>query len=50
MKQNNPQGGLIINTASVAAVYPMFTYGVYGAAKAGVRINLKIFCLKWIIK
>lgn len=36
LRQNSPQGGFIINTASVAAVYPMFTYGVYGAAKAGV--------------
>ena len=36
-KQNNPQGGIIINTASITAVYPVFTYGIYNAAKAGVR-------------
>ena len=42
LKQNNPQGGTIINTASVAAIYPMFSYGGYGAAKAGVCIFILI--------
>ncbi|RIA85739.1 hypothetical protein C1645_808124 [Glomus cerebriforme] len=36
LKQNNPQGGVIINTASIAAIHPMFSHGAYSASKAGV--------------
>ncbi|PKK64081.1 hypothetical protein RhiirC2_854568 [Rhizophagus irregularis] len=36
LKQNNPQGGIIINTASITAIYLVFTFGVYSATKAGV--------------
>ncbi|RGB33840.1 hypothetical protein C1646_703502 [Rhizophagus diaphanus] len=36
LKQNNPQGGIIINTASITAIHPVFTFGVYCATKSGV--------------
>ncbi|CAG8725083.1 7543_t:CDS:2, partial [Funneliformis mosseae] len=39
MKQNDPQGGVVINTSSVAAFHPTFNVAVYAAAKAGV-VNL----------
>ncbi|PKK58071.1 hypothetical protein RhiirC2_796909 [Rhizophagus irregularis] len=48
LKQNNPQGGIIINTASITAIRPVFTFGVYSATKAGYLI-LSIRKLKFLI-